>query len=36
MRVIAKDILKITFNIYYGKYEFVTILFKFINAFAIF
>ena len=32
MRVVAKDILKIIFNTYYDKYEFVIMLFKF--AFA--
>ena len=36
MRIITKNILKITFNIRYNKYEFITISFKFINAFITF
>ena len=36
MRVIAKDISKITFNIHYNKYEFIIMSFEFINAFATF
>ena len=36
MRVAAKDISKIIFNIRYDKYEFVAISFEFINAFITF
>ena len=36
MRVVAKDILKIIFNIYHDKYEFIAMSFEFINVFAIF
>ena len=36
MRVLNKNILKIIFNIRHDKYEFIAILFEFINIFIIF
>ena len=36
MRIIEKNILKVIFNIYYNKYEFIAISFKLINAFITF